>query len=83
MTTNAMVTAKSTGLAKTGGAVKQFASRLERARQSRNEKVARADAEFVDAVGRAYEAVKHEGIRDEDNVDFGPDTPPIAVDAAG
>ena len=52
-----MVTAKSTGLSKTGGEVRQLASRLERARQSRNEKVARADAEYVDAVRRALAAV--------------------------
>lgn len=54
---NTALTVKSTGLAKTDGAVRQLASRLERARQSRNEKVARADAEYVDAVRRALATV--------------------------
>ena len=53
----ALVTAKGTGLAKTGSAVRQLASRLERARQSRNERVARADAEYVEACRRALDAV--------------------------
>jgi len=55
--TTAMVT-KSTGLTKTGEGVRLLASRLERARQSRNEKVARADAEYVDAVRRALAAAE-------------------------
>jgi hypothetical protein len=53
-----LVTTKSTGLAKTGEPVRQLASRLERARQSRNEKVARADAEYVEAVRRALGAIE-------------------------
>jgi len=57
MMTTGMVTAKSTGLTKTGTAVRELATRLERARQSRNEKVERADAEYVDAVKRAYLSV--------------------------
>lgn len=56
-TTEMTPTTKTTGLAKTGEAVRQLATRLERARQSRNEKVARADAEYVDAVRRALAAV--------------------------
>ena len=55
--TTTMTTTKSTGLMKTGEPVRQLASRLERARQSRNEKVARADAEYVEAVRRALESV--------------------------
>ena len=58
--TTAMSTAKSTGLAKTGDAVRHLASRLERARQSRNEKVARADADYVEAVRRALAAITDE-----------------------
>lgn len=61
ITNGAMVTAKSTGLTKTGGAVRQLATRLERARQSRNEKVARADAEYVDAVRRALAVMPEAG----------------------
>lgn len=56
-TTTAMTTAKNTGLAKTGGAVRQLATRLEHARQARNAKVERADNEYVDAVRRALGAV--------------------------
>ena len=52
-----MVTAKSTGLAKSGAPVRQLATRLERARQSRNERIARADADYVEAVRRAIAAV--------------------------
>jgi hypothetical protein len=51
--TTAITTTKSTGLAKTGEGVRHLATRIERARQSRNEKVARADAEFVEAIRRA------------------------------
>lgn len=55
--TTALDTVKSTGLTKTGGAVRQLATRLERARQARNEKVARADADYVEAVRRALAVV--------------------------
>jgi len=55
--TTGLATTKSTGLTKTAEPVRQLASRLERARQSRNEKIVRADAEYVDAVKRAYESV--------------------------
>jgi hypothetical protein len=55
--TTTLVTTKSTGLSKTSKAVRELAGRLERARQSHNEKHARADAEYVDAVRRAYESV--------------------------
>jgi hypothetical protein len=58
MTTTAMVTAKSTGLAKTTRAVRDLAQRLERARQSRNEKLARADTEYADACKRAIAAME-------------------------
>lgn len=51
---------KTTGLAKSGGVVRQLATRLEQARQSRNAKVARADSEYVDAVRRALAAVGEE-----------------------
>ncbi len=54
----AIVTAKSTGLATTGAGVKHLANRLERARQSRNEKIARADVEYVAAVKRAIADVE-------------------------
>jgi hypothetical protein len=54
---SSIATTKSTGLAKTGESVRYLAQRLERARQSRNEKVARADAEYVEAVRRALAAV--------------------------
>jgi hypothetical protein len=57
MMTTALHTPKSTGLTKSGGLVLDLARRLERARQSRNEKIERADAEYVDAVRRAYEAI--------------------------
>jgi len=60
MTTQLITTTKTTGLAKTGGLVRQLATRLERARQSRNEKVARADAEYVEAVRRALTSVDNE-----------------------
>jgi len=53
----ALSTPKSTGLTKSGGVVLDLARRLERARQSRNEKIVKADAEYVDAVRRAYEAI--------------------------
>jgi hypothetical protein len=53
-----LVTVKSTGLTKTGEAVRHLATRLERARQSRNEKVSRADAEYVEAVRRALASVE-------------------------
>jgi hypothetical protein len=58
MTTAAMVVPKSTGLAKSSTAVRDLAHRLERARQSRNEKVARADADYVEACRRAMAALE-------------------------
>ena len=57
MTTEMMIP-KSTGLAKSGTGVRDLALRLERARQTRNERVARADAEYVEAVRRAVAAVE-------------------------
>ena len=56
--TTAMSTAKSTGLAKTGEPVRHLAMRLERARQTRNERVARADADYVEAVRRALAEIE-------------------------
>ena len=55
--TTLTVTSKSTGLAKTTAPVRELANRLERARQARNEKIARADADYVEAVRRAIAAV--------------------------
>lgn len=51
---------KTTGLAKTAAPVRQLAMRLERARQAHNEKIARADADYVEAVRRAMSAVESE-----------------------
>jgi hypothetical protein len=75
--TTAIATTKSTGLTKTGEGVRFLASRLERARQSRNEKVARADAEYVDAVRRALTAV--DGAGDDPTTTT---TKPAAADGA-
>lgn len=52
MTTAAMVP-KSTRLAKTDSGVRTLALKLERAIQTRNERVARADADYAQAVRRA------------------------------
>jgi hypothetical protein len=49
---------KSTGLAKTSQAVRHLATRLDKARQLRNERVARADADYVEAVRRALADVE-------------------------
>lgn len=62
--TTEMVTQKGSGLSKTSRAVKHFATRIERARQLRNERVARADAEYVDAVDRAVADVKATTVAD-------------------
>jgi hypothetical protein len=60
MTTTAMVTRKSTGLAQTGKGVRDLALRLERARQSRNERVARADADYVEQCRKAIADAEQE-----------------------
>lgn len=57
MTTGLAVT-RGSGLAKTAPAVRELAQRLERARQVRNEKLARADADYVEAVRRAMATVE-------------------------
>jgi hypothetical protein len=54
----AMIVPKSTGLVKTGSTVRNLASRLEQARQTRNERVSRADAEYVEAVRRALAEIE-------------------------
>lgn len=54
MTTAALLTAKSAGLARTGSGAQQLAKRVERARQSFNAKIKTAEAEYIAAVGRAY-----------------------------
>ena len=48
-----MITTKTTGLAKSGSVTRTIATRINRAFEARNEKVARADAELLDAVKRA------------------------------
>lgn len=48
----------STGLAKTNPAVQTLARRLEKARQMRDERVARADADYVETVRRALADVE-------------------------
>jgi hypothetical protein len=58
MTTNAVEILKGSGLAKSAAPVRELAGRLERARQTRNERVARADADYVDAVRRALAALE-------------------------
>jgi hypothetical protein len=65
MTTTEMVIPKSSGLAKSSRVVRDLAHRLERARQSRNEKVARADAEYVEAVRRAVTVLEPEVLEAE------------------
>jgi hypothetical protein len=45
-------------LAKTSAGVRQLATKLEKARQVRNERVARADSEYVEAVRRALAGVE-------------------------
>jgi hypothetical protein len=56
--TTAIGNRKSSGLAKSDPRISDLARRLDRAAQSRDEKVKRADAEYVEAVGRAYESVR-------------------------
>jgi hypothetical protein len=53
-----MTVQKNTGLAKSSAAVRNLAARLEKARQTRNERVARADADYVEAVRRALADVE-------------------------
>ena len=55
--TTALVTAKSTGLVKTGRPMRQLAARVERARQSFNETVARAEAKYYETIRQAVAAV--------------------------
>lgn len=49
---------KGSGLQKSSKPVRELATRLERARQSRNEKIMRADADYVEAVRRALSSVE-------------------------
>ena len=56
--TTTLTTRKSTVLSKGDPAVRDLAFRLERARQTRNERIARADADYVDAVRRALAMVE-------------------------
>ena len=74
MSTLTIVT-KSTGLAKSASTVRDLAARLERARQVRNERLARADADYLEAVRRAAaEAVETPAANE-------PDAPPDAAPA--
>jgi len=57
MTTAVEKFTKDSALAKPAASVREMSRRLERARQSFNEKLQRAEAEYVDAVGRAHALV--------------------------
>ena len=50
--------AKTSGLVKSSTAIRELGTRIERARQAYNEKIARADVEFKDAVRRALDATE-------------------------
>lgn len=56
--TTEIATTKGSRLQKIDKAVRDFDGRIERARQACNEKIVRAQSEFVDAVGRAYAAAR-------------------------
>lgn len=56
--TTTIGTFKGSGLAKSDPAVRNLASRLERARQARNAKIAQADADYVESVRRALATIE-------------------------
>jgi len=58
--TTALSTFKGSGLTKSDSRVRDLAKRLDRARQNHNAAIVRADADYVAAVGRAYEAVQQQ-----------------------
>jgi hypothetical protein len=55
--TTAIETRKSSGLVKSSPIVRDLNRRIERAWQARNEKIARADADYADVVRRAVAAL--------------------------
>jgi len=52
------VITKSTGLAKSSPAVRAFAQKLDRALQTRNERIARADSDYVEACSKALKDIE-------------------------
>jgi hypothetical protein len=55
-----LIRTKGNGLAKPGSAIMEMDRRIVRARESFNEKIARASAEYADAMRRAVAAVSQE-----------------------
>lgn len=70
-----LMTAKASGLVKPGAPFRQLASKIERARQSYNERLARAEADYVEAVKRAIASVE----TPEDATPEATDTPPASA----
>jgi hypothetical protein len=56
--TTAIETRKSSGLVKSTPIVRELNRRVERAWQARNEKIARADADYVEVLRRALAALE-------------------------
>jgi hypothetical protein len=65
MMTQGLVIQKGNGLAKSGAPIRELAARLEHAKQLRNERIARADAEYVAACERAVAAMRVPATEDE------------------
>jgi hypothetical protein len=74
----AVTRTKGSGLTRTSPTVTTLAAHLERARQTRNERITRADTDYVESVRRAIAALNPEtgGGTDEEQQQP-PPTPPV------